>query len=93
MRVNDEMLRFYWSVGEGIEKRQYENRYGSHLYENVSKDLRKELGLAQGLSTTTIELCKKTHSSGPSSGRISEGEDYSLRRNTPSCPWSQNQPR
>lgn len=58
IKVNDEMLRFYWSVGEDIEKRQYENRYGSHFYENVSKDLRKELGLAQGLSTTTI---KYTH--------------------------------
>ncbi len=52
------MLRFYWSVGEDIEKRQYENRYGSHFYENVSKDLRKELGLVHGLSTTTI---KYTH--------------------------------
>ena len=58
IKVNDEMLRFYWSVGEDIEKRQYENRYGSHFYENVSKDLRKELGLVHGLSTTTI---KYTH--------------------------------
>jgi len=58
LKVNDEMLRFYWSVGEDIEKRQLENRYGSHFYENVSKDLKKELGLTQGLSTTTI---KYTH--------------------------------
>ncbi len=55
VKVNDEMLRFYWSVSEDIEKRQYENRYGSHFYENVSRDLRKELGLTQGLSTTTIK--------------------------------------
>ncbi|MBR6464902.1 MAG: DUF1016 family protein [Bacteroidales bacterium] len=52
--VNDEMLRFYWSVGKDIEKRQMENRYGSHFYENVSKDLRKALGLTRGLSETTI---------------------------------------
>lgn len=58
IKVNDEMLRFYWSVGEDIEKRKYENRYGSHFYENVSKDLRKELGVTKGLSTTTI---KYTH--------------------------------
>ena len=58
MKVNEEMLRFYWSVGEDIEKRQYENRYGSHFYENVSKDLKKVLGLSQGLSKTTI---KNTH--------------------------------
>ena len=58
IKVNDEMLHFYWSVGEDIEKRHYENLYGSHFYENVSKDLRKELGLSQGLSATTI---KYTH--------------------------------
>ena len=54
IKVNDEMLRFYWSVGEDIEKRQYENRYGSHFYENVSKDLRKALDLTRGMSESTI---------------------------------------
>ena len=37
IKVNDEMLRFYWSLGEDIEKRQFENRYGGRFYENVSK--------------------------------------------------------
>ena len=54
LKVNDEMLRFYWSVGEDIEKRQLENRYGSHFYESVSKDLRKTLGLTRGMSESTI---------------------------------------
>ena len=54
MKVNEEMLGFYWSVGEDIEKHQMENRYGSHFYENVSKDLRKALGLTRGMSETTI---------------------------------------
>ena len=54
IKVNEEMLRFYWSVGEDIEKRQYENRYGSHFYENVSKDLRKALELTRGMSESTI---------------------------------------
>ena len=58
IKVNDEMLRFYWSVGEDIERRKYENRYGSHFYENVSRDLRHVLGLKRGLSPTTI---KYTH--------------------------------
>ena len=43
IKVNDEMLRFYWSVGEDIEQRKLENRYGSHFYENVSRDLKKAL--------------------------------------------------
>ena len=57
-KVNDEMLQFYWSIGEDIEKRQMENRYGSHFYENVSRDLKKALALNRGLSPTTI---KYTH--------------------------------
>lgn len=32
VRVNNEMLRFYWSVGKDIEERQFENKYGSHFY-------------------------------------------------------------
>ena len=59
VKVNDEMLRFYWSVGEDIEKRHFDNRYGSHFYENVSKDLRKALGITRGLSSTTIKYTHK----------------------------------
>lgn len=55
IKVNDEMLRFYWSVGEDIEKRQFENRYGSHFYESVSRDLKHTLCLRKGMSPTTIK--------------------------------------
>lgn len=58
IKVNDEMLRFYWSVGEDIEKRQFENRYGSRFYVNVSKDLKHALGLSEGLSPTTIKYTR-----------------------------------
>ena len=55
VKVNDEMLRFYWSIGEDIERHKYENRYGSYFYENVSKDLRRTLGLNRRMSETTIK--------------------------------------
>lgn len=58
VKVNDEMLRFYWSVGEDIEQHKYENRYGSHFYEKVSRDLKRALNLTKGFSPTTI---KYTH--------------------------------
>ena len=58
LKVNDEMLRFYWSVGKDIENRQMENRYGSHFYKTVSKDLRKALGLVRGMSETTIRYTR-----------------------------------
>ena len=58
IKVNDEMLRFYWSVGEDIVRRRFENRYGTHFYANLSKDLKRELGLSQGLSATTLKYTK-----------------------------------
>ena len=58
IKVNDEMLRFYWTVGEDIVNRQFENRYGSHFYENLSKDLRRELSINKGFSPTTLKYTK-----------------------------------
>lgn len=57
-KVNEDMLRFYWSVGEDIEKKQWENLYGSHFYENLSKDLKRELGIKRGLSPSTLKYMR-----------------------------------
>ena len=57
-KVNEDMLRFYWSVGEDIEKKQWENLYGSHFYENLSKDLKRELGIKCGLSPSTLKYMR-----------------------------------
>ena len=58
VKVNDEMLHFYWSLGEDIVKRQFENHYGSRFYLNLSRDLKRELGLRQGFSPSTLKYTK-----------------------------------
>ena len=58
VRVNSEMLRFYWSVGKDIEQRQFENKYGSHFYENLSRDLSLALNKKKGFSTTSLKYTK-----------------------------------
>ena len=58
VRVNSEMLRYYWQVGCDIHNRQFENRYGSRFYANASRDLRAELGVNEGLSETTLKYTK-----------------------------------
>ena len=50
VKVNNEMLRFYWSVGKDITERQYDNKYGSHFYENLSRDLSASLNVKKGLA-------------------------------------------
>ena len=58
IRVNSEMLRFYWSVGKDIAERQFDNKYGSHFYENLSKDLVDALNVKKGLAPTSLRYTK-----------------------------------
>ena len=58
VRVNSEMLRFYWSVGKDIEERKLENKYGSHFYENLSRDLSLALNNRKGLAPTSLWYAK-----------------------------------
>ena len=58
IKVNEEMLRFYWSIGEDIEKSKFENHYGSRFYEMLSNDLRRELGVHCGFSPRTLKYAR-----------------------------------
>ena len=58
IRVNSEMLRFYWSVGKDIAERQFDNKYGSHFYENLSRDLVAALNVKKGLAPTSLRYTK-----------------------------------
>lgn len=56
--VNSVMLKFYWSLGKDIVERQFENRYGSHFYKTLSRDLTLALGNRKGLAPTSIWYAK-----------------------------------
>ena len=58
MRVNQEMLRFYWSLGKDISERKMDNKYGSHFYENLSRDLVATLGIKKGFLPSTLKYTK-----------------------------------
>ena len=59
IKVNSEMLKFYWSVGKDISERQFDNKYGTHFYENLSRDLYAELGVKKGLSPSSLWYTKR----------------------------------
>ena len=40
VKVNSELLRFYWSLGEDIVKKQVEKKYGAGIIDSISRDLR-----------------------------------------------------
>lgn len=58
VRVNQEMLRFYWSLGKDISERKMDNKYGSHFYENLSRDLVATLGIKKGFLPSTLKYTK-----------------------------------
>lgn len=52
--VNEEMLRFYWSLGRDINFRQNENSYGSDFFRKLSVDMKKELPDVKAFSVTNL---------------------------------------
>ena len=59
VKVNVELLRFYWDLGRDIVVRQMEAHWGSRFFERLSKDLRKEFPDMKGFSSTNLKYSKR----------------------------------
>ena len=59
VKVNSEMLRYYWELGRDIVTKQAENKYGSNFYGTLSTDLKKTIPNAEGLSPSNIRYSKR----------------------------------
>ena len=58
IRVNEELLRFYYRLGEEIAKSGYEAKYGASFYNRLSKDLRSEIPDAGGFSARNLHYMR-----------------------------------
>ncbi|MDO4497768.1 MAG: DUF1016 N-terminal domain-containing protein, partial [Bacteroidales bacterium] len=58
VKVNSEMIAFYWSLGRDIAQMQFENKYGSGFYRNLCKDLTIMIPNVEGLSERNIRYMK-----------------------------------
>ncbi|MCL2413833.1 MAG: PDDEXK nuclease domain-containing protein [Bacteroidales bacterium] len=58
VRVNEELLRLYWDMGQDIVVRQMEATWGSKFFEKLSKDLRSEFPYMKGFSVTNLKYSK-----------------------------------
>ena len=59
IKVNNELLRYYWELGKEIEEKQADNKYGNKFYATLSRDLRHEMPNVEGLSETSIRYAKR----------------------------------
>ena len=52
------MLRYYWNHGKDISEREEENKYGSAFFATLSRDLKREMPDATGLSERSLIYAK-----------------------------------
>ena len=58
MKVNDEMLRFYWKLGKGISSMSEQFGYGMGFYKTVSDDLKSILPDVKSFSPTNLKYMR-----------------------------------
>lgn len=59
VKVNQELLAFYWELGKDIVEMNAESRWGSGFIDNLSKDLQQIMPSIKGLSTTNLRYIKR----------------------------------
>ena len=59
VKVNTELLKFYWSLGEDICEKQKQYKWGTNFMKQLSLDLREEFPSAEGFSWSNLYKIKK----------------------------------
>ena len=59
IKVNNEVLKFYWSIGKDIANMQVESKWGAAFFETLSEDLKKMFPNTKGFSTTNLRYMKR----------------------------------
>lgn len=59
VKVNTEMLKFYWGLGEDICEKQKQYKWGANFMKRLSLDLRAEFPKAEGFSVVNLYYIKR----------------------------------
>lgn len=59
IKVNSEMLAYYWSLGRDIVMKQAESKWGSGFFNQLSLDMRKMFPNENGFSVTNLKYMKR----------------------------------
>ena len=65
IKVNEEMLRFYWSLGRDLEGLKDSYLWGENFYETVSKDLKKTLPDVKSFSSRNLRYMNSFYNFNP----------------------------
>lgn len=59
VKVNSELIRFYYELGRDIVRMKGETRWGKHFYQSLSNDLRKAFNEAKGFSVRNLQCMRQ----------------------------------
>lgn len=82
VKINDEMLRFYWSLGQDISRMSEEARYGTGFYKTISRDLKDIFPDVHSFSPTNLKYMRYFYEMYPDvKNRLQPGDDYRTKGN------------
>ncbi len=61
VKVNEEMLRFYWELGRDIVEMHIEERWGESVIDNLVVDMKHEIPNITGISRRNVYYCKQMY--------------------------------
>lgn len=59
IKVNSALIEMYWELGKEISERNFENKYGSGFFKQLSNDLKKEFPEIKGFSSVNLRFMKQ----------------------------------
>lgn len=90
LKVNSEMLQFYWSVGRDIANLSEKNGYGSDFYNTVSKDLKEIFPDVKSFSPTNLKYMRYFYEMYPDERNRPQLVDDLKMDNIFLIPWGHN---
>ena len=77
VKVNDEMLRFYWQLGKDLHDKKREFSYGKGFYKTISSDLHRLLPEVKSFSETNLKYMQYFYELYPeAANRPQVGDDF-----------------
>ena len=67
VKVNEELLRFYWRLGRGIAQLRFDAEWGSGFYEALSKDLKEAFPDSKGFAVSNLRYMRRYYELFPDS--------------------------
>lgn len=84
VKVNNEMLRFYWSLGQDISSLHMNAKYGSSFYKSLSADLHEIFPEVHSFSVTNLKYMQYFYELYPAEAiRPQLGDKFTEQENCP----------